>query len=220
MLIELIRNYPTEGLRLNLPEILDLYGAVNTNIEATEKLSHAVAQRSESAAAAEPAFDYSALPLLAEKGKFSMVQRSLMLKDSQRNRTYPADLYLPENLSAIQGSVPVMVLSHGYGETRTDPDVVMVARKLAANGFVVAVPEHIGSNQTYQDELDKGLRQDDFDQMEFVNRPLDIRFLLDTLEQLNDTEFQGRLQLERVGIMGHSFGGYTALVAAGGNGRC
>ncbi|MEL6555028.1 MAG: dienelactone hydrolase, partial [Cyanobacteria bacterium J06621_11] len=80
------------------------------------------------------------------------------------------------------------------------------ARKLASNGFVVAIPEHVDSNKSYQGDLSRGLNHDSFDVMEFINRPLDIRFLLDTLEQLNDAEFQGRLQLESVGLMGHSFG--------------
>ena len=80
---------------------------------------------------------------------------------------------------------------------------------------MVAIPEHIGSNAAYQDGLALGLNRESFDVMEFVNRPLDIRFLLDTLEEKNDTEFQGRLQLEKVGLMGYSFGGYTALLIAG-----
>ncbi|MEM1242299.1 MAG: dienelactone hydrolase, partial [Cyanobacteria bacterium P01_H01_bin.26] len=131
------------------------------------------------------------------------------------NRTYPTDLYLPADLSAVPGPVPVMVFSHGYGETHTNPDSVAAARSLAANGFVVAVPEHIGSNAAYQDDLALGLNRESFDVMEFINRPLDIRFLLDTLEEKNNTEFQGRLNLDRVGLVGYSFGGYTVLAAAG-----
>lgn len=222
-LIELIRNYPTRGLRLNLPQVAALYEAVNADIEATDRLSRTIIQGSEVAAAAEPAIDYGALPLLADTSQFGVVVRSLVLNDSQRDRdranssgrTYPVDLYLPEDLSVVPGSIPVIVISHGYGDTRTNPDIVTAARKLATNGFAVAVPEHIGSNLAYQNELARGLRQDSFDSMAFVDRPLDIRFLLDTLEQLNETEFHQRLQLERVGMIGHSLGGYTALVAAG-----
>ncbi|MEM1243151.1 MAG: dienelactone hydrolase, partial [Cyanobacteria bacterium P01_H01_bin.26] len=123
--------------------------------------------------------------------------------------------YLPADLNAVPGPIPVMVFSHGYGETRTTPDSVAAARSLAANGFVVAVPEHIGSNKAYQDDLALGLNRESFDVMEFINRPLDIRFLLDTLEEKNKTDFQGRLHLDRVGLAGYSFGGYTILAAAG-----
>ena len=213
--LNLIRFYPTDGVRLDLQQILALSQAVNTNLAATEQLIDVAIQQSEAAAATEPTLDYSALPVLAATGQFDVVQRSLLLQDRERDRTYPADLYLPADLSAIQGSLPVMVLSHGYGDSRNNPTATAIAQGLAANGFVVALPEHIGSNKAYQEDLARGLTYESFEAMEFVNRPLDIRFLIDTLEQLNDTEFQGRLQLDRVGLVGHSFGGYTALATAG-----
>ena len=214
-LINLIRAYPTGGVRLNLRRILSLYQAVNANIETTEQLVAAAIESSAAAAAADPVLDYSTLPILADMGQFEVEQRSLLLEDSQRDRTYPVDLYLPKNLNAIQGPIPVIVMSHGYADTRANPQAVAAARGLAANGFLVAVAEHIGSNKAYQEELASGLTHQSFEAMEFINRPLDIRFLLDTLEQQNATEFQGRLQLDRVGIMGHSFGGYTVLATAG-----
>lgn len=213
--INLIRHYPTGGIRLDLQQILALAKAAKTNLEITDQLISSATQLSEAAAAAAPILDYSTLPILAEFDQFNVVKQSLMLEDSQRNRIYPANLYMPENLSAIQGPIPVMILSHGYGDTKDNPEAVAAARKLAANGFVVAMPEHVGSNKTYQNDLLAGLAQESFEAMEFVNRPLDIRFLLDTLEQRNNTEFQGRLQLDRVGLIGHSFGGYTVLAAGG-----
>ncbi|MBE7384976.1 MAG: alpha/beta hydrolase [Leptolyngbya sp. SIO1E4] len=214
-LINLIRFYPTGGVRLNLPQIVAVAEAINTNIETTDWLVNAAIQGSEAAAANDPALDYSALPMLAETGQLAVEERSLLLQDRERNRTYPVDLYLPADLSAIAGPVPVLILSHGYGDTHTHPEITAAARSLAANGFFVAAPEHIGSNKAYQDDLALGLTHESFEALEFINRPLDIRFLLNTLEQQNDTEFQGRLQLDRVGLIGHSFGGYTALMAAG-----
>ncbi|MEO0349818.1 MAG: alpha/beta hydrolase [Cyanobacteria bacterium P01_A01_bin.15] len=213
--INLLRHYPTGAVRLNPPKILALSKAAKTNFETTDRLIAVATQRSEEAAATEPSLDYSTLPILGEFPRFNVVKQSLLLEDRQRERDYPADLYMPADFSAIQGPIPVMILSHGYGDTRTNLEAVAAARSLAANGFVVAMPEHVGSNKTYQDELLEGLVQESFEAMEFVNRPLDIRFLLDTLEQKNDTDFQGRLQLDRVGLIGHSFGGYTVLAAAG-----
>ncbi|MEL7505467.1 MAG: alpha/beta hydrolase [Cyanobacteria bacterium J06636_28] len=214
-LINFIRFYPTGGIRLNLPQILALADAIDTNIETTEYLVDAAMQLSAAAAAAEPDLDYSALPVLAETPQFEITQRSLTLRDSQRDRAYPVDLYFPEDLNAVPGPIPVMVFSHGYGDTRINPESVIAAQTLAAQGFLVAIPEHIGSNAAFQDDLAIGLTHESFEVMEFINRPLDIRFLLDTLEQQNATEFQGRLQLEQVGIVGESFGGYTALMTAG-----
>lgn len=214
-IINIIRFYPTGAVRLDLREILALSRALNSNFDSTEQLVRFASQESAAAAAAEPVMDYGALPVLGESGQLNVEQRTLLLQDDQRNRAYPVDIYLPDDLSAVQGPIPVMILSHGYGDTRTNPEAVAVARSLATNGFLVALPEHVGSNRDYQNDLTLGLNHESFEVMEFVNRPLDIRFLLDSLEQLNSSEFQGRLQLERVGLLGHSFGGYTALAASG-----
>ncbi|ESA33944.1 dienelactone hydrolase [Leptolyngbya sp. Heron Island J] len=214
-LINLLRFYPTAGVRLDLQQILALSDAIQANIETTESLVNVTIQQSVAVATTEPMLDYQSLPMLADVSQFDVVKQSLMLDDRERNRTYPADLYLPANLNAIPGPIPIIIFSHGYGDTRTNPESVAAATSIASNGFVVAVPEHIGSNKAYQHDLALGLGRESFDVMEFINRPLDIHFLLDTLEEKNKTEFQGRLQLERVGLAGHSFGGYTALATAG-----
>ncbi|MEM9216507.1 MAG: alpha/beta hydrolase [Cyanobacteria bacterium P01_F01_bin.150] len=213
--INILRFYPTGGVRLNLPTILELAEAIETNINTTDQVVEATIQYSVAAAASEPMLDYAALPILADRFQFEVVKQSLILDDRDRNRTYPTDLYLPADLDAVPGPIPVIVFSHGYGDTRTHSETVASAHSLAANGFAVAVPEHIGSNNAYQNDLVQGLTRESFDVMEFVNRPLDIRFLLDTLEQKNTADFQGRLQLDRVGLAGHSFGGYTTLATAG-----
>ncbi|MEM6840340.1 MAG: alpha/beta hydrolase [Cyanobacteria bacterium P01_C01_bin.120] len=214
-LINLIRHYPSNGLRLDLPQILALSTAIDTTIANTDHLVEVTTQRSAEAAAAEPLLDYTALPVLAETLQFSVTQRSLTLYDQQRERHVPVNLYFPEDLNAVARPMPVMVFSHGYGDSLNNPETIVAAQALAGHGFLVAVPEHIGSNTQFQDDLAIGLHDESFEVMEFINRPLDVRFILDTLETQNNSEFQGRLQLERVGIAGESFGGYTALITAG-----
>ena len=50
-----------------------------------------------------------------------------------------------------------------------------------------------------------------------LNRPLDVTFAIDQLEKLDkdDAVFKGRLDLEHIGMAGHSFGAYTTLAIAG-----
>ncbi|HEY9753076.1 MAG TPA: dienelactone hydrolase, partial [Coleofasciculaceae cyanobacterium] len=45
--------------------------------------------------------------------------------------------------------------------------------------------------------------------------PKDISFVLDELQRRNLSEFKGQLDVESVGVAGHSFGGYAAMAVAG-----
>ncbi|NEO20295.1 alpha/beta fold hydrolase, partial [Moorena sp. SIO4A5] len=99
--------------------------------------------------------------------------------------------------------------SHGLGSERKTFEYL--ARHLASHGFAVAVPEHPGSNADQIQALLTGLAKEAAPPSEFINRPLDIKFLLDELE----SSFQGQLNLQQVGVLGQSFGGYTSLALAG-----
>jgi predicted dienelactone hydrolase len=63
--------------------------------------------------------------------------------------------------------------------------------------------------------LMRGLHPTAFALEEFVDRPLDVSYVLDELERRNAAEFGDRLNLQSVGVMGHSFGGYTVMALAG-----
>ena len=79
----------------------------------------------------------------------------------------------------------------------------------------MVLPQHPGSDDIYAKEFQQGYYPDISDVNEFINRPLDITYTLDELERRNAKEFENRLNLENVGIYGHSYGGYTALAIAG-----
>jgi predicted dienelactone hydrolase len=86
-----------------------------------------------------------------------------------------------------------------------------LATHLASYGFAVAVPEHPGSNAEQVQALINGLASEVTAPAELVDRPSDIKFLLDELGR----SFGGQLNLQQVGVLGQSFGGYTALALAG-----
>ena len=50
-----------------------------------------------------------------------------------------------------------------------------------------------------------------------INRPEDIRYILDHLADLEtqSPELDGMLDLKKIGVAGHSFGAYTTLAVAG-----
>ncbi|NJO52663.1 MAG: hypothetical protein HC840_28325, partial [Leptolyngbyaceae cyanobacterium RM2_2_4] len=112
-------------------------------------------------------------------------------------------------------SVPVIIMSHGLGSDRTT--YAYLGEHLASYGFAVAIPEHPGSNADQLRALIEGRASQVTEPAEFINRPLDVTYLLDELERLNQSDFafQGRLDLRQVGVVGQSFGGYTALALAG-----
>ncbi|MBE9016964.1 alpha/beta hydrolase [Chroococcidiopsidales cyanobacterium LEGE 13417] len=108
---------------------------------------------------------------------------------------------------------PVVVISHGLGSDRTS--FIYLAEQLASYGFAVAVPEHPGSNAEQLRSLFSGQAAEVAEPSEFVNRPLDVKYLLDELERLNAVNPSWQLNVQRAAIIGQSFGGYTALALAG-----
>ncbi|NJP12664.1 MAG: hypothetical protein HC866_27020, partial [Leptolyngbyaceae cyanobacterium RU_5_1] len=103
---------------------------------------------------------------------------------------------------------------HGLGSDRTT--FAYLAEHLASHGFAVLVPAHPGSDSKQMEALLRGAVSEVAEPTEFANRPLDITYLLNYLEQqaLSNPAFQN-LNLKQVGMVGQSFGGYTALALAG-----
>jgi predicted dienelactone hydrolase len=102
------------------------------------------------------------------------------------------------------------VISHGLGSDRNT--FAYLARHLASYGFAVAIPEHLGSSAKQLQLLASGRANEVAEPREFLDRPLDIKFLLDALTQ---SALANRMNLQQVGLLGQSFGGYTALSLAG-----
>ena len=130
--------------------------------------------------------------------------------------------YLGAPLSETSPTYPIVVISHGWRGFRnlhTD-----LAEELASYGFVVFSIDHTyGSVATVFEEETVYLNLDALPEaptregfLEHANRlvntyALDVVSTLDFLEELNvggiDPMFDGRLDLDRIGLMGHSTGG-------------
>ncbi len=212
-LLDIIRLFPTASMRVNLTRAVTAAQQAIAEADRTVTVLNAIAQQSEADAALPPPVDLAALPDLTQLGPFRTRKVSLSLEDSDRDRTYPVDVYLPQNLRLIRGTLPVVVISHGLGDSRTS--FLDIGAHIASYGFVVALPEHIGSNHDQKAAMFAGLSNETFRAREFIDRPLDITYLLDQLARTNQSDYAGKLNLDRVAVMGHSFGGYTALALAG-----
>lgn len=211
--IDIVRNFPTPSLQIDLSQALAIGRQVRAEALETIAIVDTLRQESGAAAARPPALDLAALPDLTQPGPHAIHQVSITLVDVSRDRTYPADVFLPQNLAAITGPLPIVVISHGLGDSRAS--FFELAAHVASHGFAVALPDHVGSNSTQKQAMLTGLDHETFRAQDFLDRPLDISFLLDELERLNATTFEGRLDVSRVTAVGHSFGGYTALALGG-----
>ena len=115
-----------------------------------------------------------------------------------------------ENISVAEdGPFPVVVYSHGSGGAGILP--YPFAERFASHGWVLISADHVGN--TVSSALNgNGLG---FIQMG-VMRPLDIRALLDALEDgLEGDEVAAASNLDEVFLFGHSFGGYTTFASGG-----
>lgn len=129
--------------------------------------------------------NYDRLPDLRKRGKFSVSTRTINLHDPKRDRLIIVDIYLPTAFNLPK--VPVIVVSNGLGGQRDR--FILLAQHLASQGFLVVVPDHPGSSDLRQKQFFAGLYKENFDAEEYINRPLDITYVLNELEKLNSTDF-------------------------------
>ncbi|GGA22118.1 alpha/beta hydrolase [Okeania sp. KiyG1] len=160
----------------------------------------------------EKKVDFNNFPDLRQPGNIRWEKQSITFRNPNRDRSSPANIYLPK--SSGNKLIPVIVISHGLGSDINS--FAYLAEHLVSHGFAVIVPEHIGSSAEKLENFFAGFSTP-VDGMEFINRPLDIKYLLDELEAKIDSDpiWRGQLNFKQVGIVGQSFGGYTALSLAG-----
>lgn len=215
--LSVLRHFPSSGIQVDLTAALAILNQIQTSVKTTNNAVTAVIQQS----TAEPQVDSLAGWALTQTGLHSWHRISLDLKDESekrlaytgRARELAADLYFPTAPSTQP--YPVVVISHGFNSDRTT--YAYLAQHLASHGYVVVMPEHSGSNGQQLVDLFQGKTKNVIDRTEFVDRPLDVTYLLDFLQKnsISDPQFRGQLDLQNVGILGHSYGGYTALALAG-----
>lgn len=208
-LLNVLRNLPT-NVRLQGEYLLGLSRSIDRVLAATQFFQGEMARLATAATAANPV-DFSQLPDLRQRGKFNFRQETVTINDTGRQRSFEVLLYLPETQSSRP--TPVVIISHGLGSPPSD--FASLAEHLASYGFLVALPQHIGSDNQRKQEFFQRLSPEIFDVTDFIERPKDISAVIDELERRNPSQFGGRLDVENVGVVGHSFGGYTALAVAG-----
>lgn len=220
-LLNLMQEYPTRDLRINLGSLLAATRELSTVLEVQKAATDVVVQASNREAQADPKIDYAQLPDLSQPGPFTIEKTQFTFQVQATRPTLQGfsgsyslvvDLYTP---AGAPGPVPVAVYSHGWGGRLSDGEYI--AQHLTSHGFAVAVPKHIGTSDTYRSVFLAGALGDITNPIEYLSRQTDIIFMLDELEKLmeRDRAWSGRLNLQQVGVIGQSLGGQTVLSSSG-----
>ena len=130
--------------------------------------------------------------------------------DSKRQRLIPAVIYLPKTDQAA----PLIVFSHGLGGTRYGYSGF--GKYWASQGVASIHLQHPGSDRAVWTSqgfsvfstLKAAANTDNA-----VARALDVTFALDTIAA--DADLAKRINFNKIGVGGHSFGANTALLSAG-----
>jgi dienelactone hydrolase len=140
----------------------------------------------------------------------------LTVHDAARSRDIPLRVYLPTNAAPV----PVVLFSPGLGGSRaTDP---FLGRHWAARGYVAVFLQHPGSDDAvWKDAGTGGAAQAMARAASPVNLLLRVQDVPMVLNQLAIWNAQaanplaGRMELNKIGMSGHSFGAVTTEVVGG-----
>jgi dienelactone hydrolase len=142
------------------------------------------------------------------RGPFPVGVRMFMARDGARDRVFPAEVRYPGR----PGPHPLVLYSHCSGGHRRS--ATFLTTHLASHGYAVAALDH---SEVFVAEL--GRRDGEAAEQRAAriadiagSRVPDLRFLLAyVLGEVPDIEFDAN----RIGLVGHSFGGWTVLAMAG-----
>lgn len=115
----------------------------------------------------------------------------------------------------LPGKQPLILFSHGFHGMPIQSTFLTSA--LAANGYWVFAPEHRDSG--FHQFFSGGkpftffARVDQWDDQTYSDRRDDMKAVLAALK--TDPRFKDRIDFNRIGLVGHSLGGYTVLGLAG-----
>ncbi len=215
--INFLRHFPTKEIQLNTNLIFSIVREAENFFRYKDTTVKAIAEQATTEIKSQPPINGEQLADLSQPGKYQVQTKTMTFPIDDLRQTpggflgsydLNADIYLPTKLNS---AAPLAIITHGLGSRRAD--FAYLAEHLASHGYIVAVPEHSGSSGRYKEAYLHGEVGVDVSPLEFYSRPRDITHLLDQLEQ--DPDWQQQINWSQVGIIGHSFGGTTALLASG-----
>lgn len=211
--LNFLRRFPSRQVNLNLAEVFTIYDNLTELLKRRDRTIATLDRLATAAAVTAPKNDLSTQLDLRRGGKLPWQRRQYNWLDRSRQRRVPVDLYLPQTTATTTQPIPVIVISHGMAENRTT--YAYLAKHLASYGFAVAVVEHVDGDTNRFRKYLANLAPLPM-ATELLNRPRDVSFVLDELPRRAQSDPRLRqLDVQQVGLVGHSLGGYTVLALAG-----
>src|SRR3984893_14633857 len=181
--------------------------------------------------------DYLPVPLrTAVERQSGVLLTQFLTRDRSKVRTHSLR---DADLSGQQRSYPVVIMRAGaslevwnysaLAEDLASHGYVVVGFDAPYRTFTVVFPDGRVMTRTPENNPEVCLERTGPEQASCVNKLLtawtgDIAFVLDRLERLNTSDpsgkFTGRLDMTRVGVFGHSFGGAQAAQFCSQDSRC
>jgi predicted dienelactone hydrolase len=124
-----------------------------------------------------------------------------------------------QNAAVAEGRHPLLVFSHGF--LGASDQTIFLMEACARAGYIVVSINHqdalLNPREQRMESPEFGDAQS-WDDSKYRDRHGDVDQLLDRFLEWNESEgspWEGRIDADAIGAMGHSLGGYTALGLAG-----
>jgi len=220
-IIDVLHEFPTKSIYIDAELLLQLKDELAILSDYRRAAVEAVKQEATDEAKNQGDINITNLADLRQPGPYTVNNSVITIKKKAIRQTrqglsdvytFDVDVYAPQNNPQPS---PIIVISHGFGSLRAN--FLRLAEHLASYGYVAAVPEHIGSDLDYRKRMLAGDVDSVISPLEYIDRPLDITYVLDEFERLakEDNTWMGKLDLDKIGVVGDSLGAATVLTLAG-----
>lgn len=208
--INILRHFPGQTIQLDFPlakqvaaEGQQIFRRRDTIVNNIKEIAQAQATSPTTIPPNDPKFS----------GPYTWQTQTFTFQTPERPTESLADLYVPD---IATDNIPVIIISHGVASNRGT--FAYLAEHLASHGYAVVTLEH---SETSSDRLFRFFWAQDRapDPIDLLHRPQDITAVLNELVQQQaiapSTSPLKNFNLQSVGLLGQSLGGYTALASAG-----
>ena len=199
-ILSVLREYDAQTIFLDVSRIEEAINEASSLFSRRDAAIAAIKQ------AAQPSTPINA-PNLASPGAYQWVKQNVTFTHPNSQVRIRAAVYIPQGLEA---PAPVVVIAPGLNSSISDFEYL--AQHLASYGFGVTTISFPESGARRISNYLAGFDTQPVPQ-EWVEQPKDVTALLDELSQ--NPRWSKQLDLQPVGVIGQSLGGYTALAIAG-----